>query len=138
MSKPRFAGVLFSALFLCVSIVRANQQDFIGEWINIDSETGGMTRLNIFTEEDRIKIHAWGKCHPNDCDWGAVNLHRIADSVNDQSFKYGFAIWDHHFAARYVNISKEDDRLVVEVIAIFKDGSGRSNTKQIYQMRRNK
>lgn len=44
--------------------------EFIGSWRNLDSNTGSITKVQIRMENNEIFIHMWGKCHPEDCDWG--------------------------------------------------------------------
>ena len=44
-----------------------------GKWKNVDPDTRGLTTLDITVDGDRVKVHAWGKCHPTDCDWGVVD-----------------------------------------------------------------
>ncbi len=42
-----------------------------GTWTNsIGVGTNGVTRLQISAAGDQLTIHAWGKCEPEDCDWG--------------------------------------------------------------------
>ena len=105
---------------------------YLGEWKNINSQTGGITRIVIWEDGDNLKIEAWGKCHPTDCDWGAVSAHKIASSVNIRrnagQFDYLFAIWSFNFKDTYVNFKLSDDdelKLILTGVDIFKDRSGR-------------
>jgi thiol-disulfide isomerase/thioredoxin len=41
-------------------------------WLNQNRETRSMTQVIIRQEQSRILVHAWGACHPVDCDWGEV------------------------------------------------------------------
>ena len=41
-----------------------------GIWLNEHSITLGITRLEIVPEAARVRVHAWAKCDPIDCDWG--------------------------------------------------------------------
>jgi hypothetical protein len=47
---------------------------FVGLWNNVDAKTRSNTKLSIRREGDQYGIHAWGKCHPEDCDWGEEQL----------------------------------------------------------------
>ena len=44
--------------------------EFIGSWRNLDPDTESITKVQIRMENNEIFIHMWGKCHPEDCDWG--------------------------------------------------------------------
>lgn len=46
-----------------------------GTWVNEDPNTGGTTRFEITPDGGRMSIHAWGRCHPTDCDWKTSYLH---------------------------------------------------------------
>jgi hypothetical protein len=47
-----------------------SMDQFAGSWTNVDTNTGGITTLEIRVSGDSADVHAWGKCHPSDCDWG--------------------------------------------------------------------
>lgn len=88
-----------------------------GQWSNIDSDTRGITRVDIrFICQDQILngvpccptgppyyIHLYGKCHPNDCDWGEVGAQRTSGG-----FIYG--TYDQGFAKRYIYIKESQYR----------------------------
>jgi hypothetical protein len=74
---------------------------FVGDWTNKDFETRNITRINVRMDGDQIKVHAWGRCHPIECDWGETNatLHRQALSV----------MWDQKFAIQTQDIALAPD-----------------------------
>jgi len=43
---------------------------FLGSWTNIDPYSRGITKIAISRLNGKVYLHAWGKCHPTDCDWG--------------------------------------------------------------------
>ncbi|SFV54002.1 hypothetical protein MNB_SV-6-94 [hydrothermal vent metagenome] len=43
---------------------------FVGDWVNEDRLTRGLTRLHIGKSGHRIVVRAWASCRPRDCDWG--------------------------------------------------------------------
>lgn len=52
-------------------ILGANANDYGGNWFNNNVGTGGITQIQIApVSATQINIHAWGRCHPSDCDWG--------------------------------------------------------------------
>jgi hypothetical protein len=47
----------------------ASIDQFAGSWNNVDPNTSGITKLEIVVSGTSAQVHAWGKCHPSDCDW---------------------------------------------------------------------
>jgi hypothetical protein len=89
-----------------------------GSWINENSGTGGVTRVVIRSDGAQSFVHAWGACHPSDCDWGEVQC--AADGTGCK------AIWDHGFATTAMQIVPlEGGRLQVNYEFDFNDNSGR-------------
>ena len=49
--------------------------DFLGNWGNVDENTGGVTRLVIeWVNNSIMSVNGYGACSPTDCNWGAVNV----------------------------------------------------------------
>lgn len=42
----------------------------------------GDSKTGISVIGDKVKVHAWGKCHPTDCDWGTIEATAYAPSVD--------------------------------------------------------
>jgi hypothetical protein len=92
-----------------------------GNWTNDDSATGGITRVLVtFSCNDQIlcgvdangnvtcskpgapfRLHLWGKCHPSDCDWGAVDGNEV--TIGGRRWIYSY--FDQGFARRHVYIT---------------------------------
>lgn len=106
--------------------------EYVGEWTNVDQKSRSITKV-IITNDGDLTIQAFGKCHPNDCDWGTTKLHLVAsmdgDSYNNP-FDFCFATWEND-AANYsmrLNVgSGPNPKLHIESVTIFKDNSGRRN-----------
>ncbi|UCE66117.1 MAG: hypothetical protein JSU85_14910 [Candidatus Zixiibacteriota bacterium] len=85
-----------------------------GNWVNTDPNTRGITKINLrFVCQDQILngelyppgppwyMHIWGKCHPNDCDWGEVGAREVNTSTRD----FIYTVYRQGFATRYVYAS---------------------------------
>lgn len=95
--------------------------NFYGFWVNEDTDTPSITKIDIQKIGDSIYVHMWGKCYPTDCDWGAETTD-ISDAVD------GILniTWDHGFAIRTQDlILLSDGRLKVITFTHFTDNSGR-------------
>jgi len=69
-------------LLVSLSTCTASLAQFAGDWSNVDPNTGGITKLSIAISGASANVHAWGKCHPTDCDWGSVNAFAFAPDVS--------------------------------------------------------
>jgi hypothetical protein len=74
-SLRRLGGAAIAAA--CVVAVStaasAKIDDFPGKWVNVDPHTNNLTKVHIdMNGPMSVGVHAWGQCHPNDCDWGKV------------------------------------------------------------------
>src|SRR5215472_6275238 len=52
---------------------------FIGEW---SARNGGVTTIQMQRSNDQLRLHAYGSCHPTDCDWGEVDAQPYAPRVD--------------------------------------------------------
>ncbi len=105
--------------------------DFRGNWVNVDNNTRGVTKLNITINSGRASVHAFGSCSPADCDWGSV-------------FGSFYLAAGHHFiSANYkseggltkqVIMRIEGDTMIVKVYATYPDS--RKPRTSFYKMKR--
>jgi len=136
-------------VFSLVSTFVASQSlaglpDFVGTWKNADPHTSGMTRLQISAWGTYVQVHAWGKCHPYDCDWGTVRGFAYAPSVSENLIHTAHSItaeYNQGFCQRLVIIHPVRcwciTFLEVEVMTFFTDGSGRAHYHEVYTFTRN-
>jgi hypothetical protein len=49
--------------------------DFAGTWKNVNSGTNNLTKIKVSPSAGipPVKVRAWARCHPSDCDWGTVS-----------------------------------------------------------------
>jgi len=107
-----------------------------GQWVSVNSATRGLTRADITvgccdqvqngvpvcSPPDSVRL--FGRCHPTDCDWGAVTGR--LQSANGRSLT---AIYNQGFARRTVRISNlPNGNLRVDVATHFTDPSRRDYT----------
>jgi len=117
-------------LLFSLSTSNASLAQFAGDWTNVDTNAGGITTLSIGLSGDSANVHAWGKCHPTDCDWGAVPAFAFApDATSDLTGQAQalMAIFDAGFSETTIFITPQGNRLSLQSYTRFKDNSGRSN-----------
>jgi hypothetical protein len=69
-----------------------------GTWFNVSSGTNSFTKAVIeYNCKDTSTatgpdwyVHLWGKCEPDDCDWGVVGGKRDSDGVIRATYDFGF------------------------------------------------
>jgi hypothetical protein len=102
-------------------------EDFVGVWVNADSNTGGMTRLEIQKVDDEtVSLHGFGKCHPTDCDWGEITVPFTPPVLE--------GTWDFGFKTSTITVEKTGDRLAVEIFDDYAEGDSRPDRTVNYQM----
>ena len=116
------------------STLHAQLQRFSGAWSNISSQTRTLTRLRVDVVGPQVTIHAWGKCVPQDCDWGAVDGVTYGPSIHADPIQATRALLGS-FVGRgretlLVIHFTDNDQLDVEIFARYTDRSGRSNVNE--------
>jgi|GEM_PF-1756497 len=118
-------------LLLHQSVSWASINQFNGTWVNMNSNTRGITKMEISHQGSAIKLHAWGKCHPKDCDWGTVPAFLFAPNVSADMMQTGkamSAMFKTSFSQTLVIVKPAGkNRLKAETFTRFTDGSNRSN-----------
>jgi hypothetical protein len=101
--------------------------DFYGFWVNEDTDTPSITKVDIQKIGDIIYVHMWGKCYPIDCDWGieTTNIFDAADGTLNLVWDQGFSIKTQEL------ILLSDGRLKVITFCHFTDNSGRPDYESI-------
>lgn len=109
----------------------AHINQFAGQWVNTDSNTRGLTSLSIEVIGKRLRIQAWGKCHPSDCAWGWAEgtVHTTSVEANPvEKAEAVTTLYVSSFSQTILIIRPiEGDRLQVETFNKFTDKSGRSD-----------
>ena len=105
--------------------VFAGVDDYVGKWTNADRNTRGITALDITAQGPRTSIHAWGKCHPQDCDWGTVSARYYRDGTLR-------AVYTTNFAEKSLILTIEGtNTMKAEVSTHFTDNSGREDYRLV-------
>ena len=104
-----------------------SENNFYGFWVNEDTDTPGITKVDIDKVGDTILVHIWGKCEPTDCDWGIETT-----DISDASDGTLNIVWDQGFAIKTQElILLSDGRLKVKTFCHFTDNSGRPDYESI-------
>jgi len=99
-----------------------------GTWINVDSSSGNLTMIEISGN----KIHPYGQCHPQPCDWGVIKAKSFTAGVNLGAAAALHAKTSMSFATRDIVATLETDgRMRVEVFTHFTDNSGRGDYRVV-------
>ena len=138
MKLVRIVSALL-VLLLGAPSASANINQFSGTWKNIDPETGGLTTLRIEVTGTRVRIQAWGQCHPRDCAWGHAEGTAYAPSVSDnlaETAQVVSTIYITSFSQTILVIRPVDGQLEVEHMTKFTDQSGRASYRVIERFSR--
>lgn len=104
-----------------------------GVWVNTKSSDPDIPKVEIVGTQ----LVWWGATTPQESKYGPMPLTLSGDSVEDKSpDKYGYATEDAGFADNVFFIKRDGERLVLDCLTVFKDGSGRANYRVTYTFTR--
>jgi len=140
MKRTFISAALAIIFLLCHSLSFAALNQFTGNWQNTDPNTRGLTTLVISGNGNDLRMHAWGKCHPQDCDWGEVDAYAYAPNVSSPigpMAKAVSAVYTTNFSQTLVLVKPAGNNLIrAEVFTRFTDRSNRSNYTEVYTFKR--
>ncbi len=87
--------------FFCLSVVlsvgvptanAADPSEFTGTWLNIDSKTKDIPKIEIGVSKSFFTVRAWGACVPKPCDWGtkSVPISSLLDDTFTAVYEFDF------------------------------------------------
>jgi hypothetical protein len=114
----------------------AGLSQFAGNWVNVDSNSVGISILSIDIAGASANIHAWGKCLPTDCDWGMVPAFVFAPDVSTDPVSHAealMAIFDLGSSDATLFIKHKGNGLLVESYTSFEDNNEGGSSLDIFQ-----
>jgi hypothetical protein len=101
---------------------------WLGNWVNVDVNTRGMTRLKVAkTSDQKITLQGFGKCHPTDCDWGVTPAQLTAGTLK--------GTYDFGWKKTHITLSQQDGQLIADVFSDYSEKNGRTDRKNRYILR---
>ncbi|MDR3798899.1 MAG: hypothetical protein P4K93_12130 [Terracidiphilus sp.] len=106
----------------------AATNDLNGTWFNVDTKKPGLVQIEIHDN----KIHPYGACQPNPCDWGTLKAKSFAQTVDSGIATALVAKQSLSFKRVEITLSLErDGRMRAEVFTHFTDNSGRADYRSV-------
>lgn len=126
-----FLMALIIGFFMVGTASSADINQYIGTWTNIDRNTRGITKM-VFGGDGggKINVHVWGKCSPQDCDWGWKSCNSHYDGHLFAQYRNNVSVTD--LTMNMTNIST----LAVKANTRYTDNSGRPPRENMYTLRR--
>jgi hypothetical protein len=113
-----------------ISVVRALDDrfgSFLGNWTNVDLNTNGMTRLEVLSRDDQsATFHGFGKCHPQDCDWGFTGARPEGDAL--------VGVYDFGFKTTRITARRVGNLLKAIVFDHYAPNDGRTDHTNEYSL----
>ena len=98
---------------------------FQGTWVNQNPNTANNTRLVITQNDSELKVHAWGKCSPTDCDWGEESGGIVEDA--------GVVTWDQKFVIRKMKLTLQGNNELRSVTeSVYSDNRPRRRSEEVF------
>lgn len=118
----------------------ATPQDFVGTWVNTNSNTRGITRFVVkSTGSNTVNVQVFGKCHPTDCDWGTTKMVTYGSNVQDKDHKFATANYNPGFSSTLLtfnlNLGNKKE-ITLQSFTQFLDNSGRQNYSSVEYFKR--
>jgi hypothetical protein len=141
MREMTYLLVLGLLALTMTSGASAQLDQFSGYWKNVDPNTDGVTTLEIGVSGTDVTVHAWGKCHPTDCDWGVAYPSRaygpgVSSDLISEALAIS-AVWTTGFSETLMIVRPAGgDQLQADIYTRFTDGSGRTAYSQSYVFER--
>jgi hypothetical protein len=109
----------------------ADIDDFVGQWVNADRDTSGVTRVEVTRRAGELQMRVFGQCGPRDCDWGMARADIYANDANDNPIRDATAIsgrFNAGFAQKFIILHEaRGDMLTFDVYTNFTDRSRRTD-----------
>jgi hypothetical protein len=97
---------------------------FAGNWVNKNPATSGITRLRITQDGTEVKVHAFGKCSPADCDWGQETGGIIDNSA--------VLTWDQSFVIRKMTLTRRGGELRCVLESVYTGNRPRQRSEEVF------
>lgn len=105
--------------------------DFVGNWVNIDPDASGMTRLIIEKVDDElVTFHGYGSCVPADCDWGVIRVPFALPAL--------VGVYSFDYKKTQIAVSLSGDQLLAEVFDDYTEADGRSDRTSKYILQKSR
>jgi hypothetical protein len=113
------------ALALAPLPALAESADFLGVWTAPPGDAGGIARVVVVPGTgNRLEVHLYGRCKPQDCDWGRAEARLYADGPDSKAVASIATEFDTGFAhKRLVMRPSVGHALRIEIETDFKDSS---------------
>lgn len=99
------------------------KSSFVGEWLNVDPDTLGMTRM-VISNEDALALQVFLECQPEDCDWGSTSA-SLVDAVLSGTYTFDFKTAD-------LRIERAGPFLLVEVANGYSEDDAEPDQTDVY------
>ena len=103
---------------------RPPKSPLAGNWKNNNPTTRGITRLEVQQEGETVRVHAWGACSPQDCDWGTQPAAINGDSAS--------IAWDQGFVLRKMTLTPDAARLRMTLDNVFRDSRAPQHRQEFF------
>jgi hypothetical protein len=128
----KYSLIAASSVALTAALVSpafAAPADFVGTWVNTNSNTRGITRVVVTSAgSNALNVQVFGKCSPTDCDWGKTTLLTYGNDVQDTNHRFATASYDKGFSKTIVTFSLQRNKQIsLQNFTQFTDKSGRQN-----------
>ncbi len=115
----------------------AKPADFVGTWVNANSNTRGVTKLIVKQADgNTLQIQVFGQCQPSECDWGKSRLITYGKNVQDFDHTAGTATYRESFKNTLLTMQLNPRNRNLLSLANFTQFTDRSNRQNYFSTER--
>jgi len=123
MSKPQFAQIYDLVETEPIRERDIDRSALLGNWINSNSDTNSIARLNVFETDEKLQLQAFAVGPNGLIDWGTTSAAVFADGPASRAGAGFTASFDFGFAEVRLQAMIMKGLLVVAEFHLFKDDS---------------
>ena len=102
-------------------------ESLLGEWKNVNANTGQVSRVRVIAKDDGIVLHCFGKLENGEQDWGISPCELFSVNVGSPIIEGFTCTYDLDFIQISMAGNMKYGVMVIQSYNTFKDGSERSN-----------
>jgi len=137
--KKKVLILVLSIFVFTATNAQKSLSNYYGNWVNVDSNTRGITKLKITRNGETPYMQVYGSCSPRDCDWGKVKSKAYTSSVSGNPLSNTIALLANFNAIRSIKnmvVVKSISRSMIQVTTFTDFTNGRKSYTKTYRFKR--
>ncbi|MDC8005418.1 hypothetical protein POV27_15245 [Aureisphaera galaxeae] len=105
----------------------SDMSDLLGTWDNVNPKTGQISRIIVTSENQQLKLQAFGKLNEGEMDWGTVVCEIFSSNVASPTVEGFMCRFNFDFMHVQIAGNMKYGVMVIQSYNTFTDGTSRNN-----------